>query len=185
MGNFVQTMGNLPIMKFVSTIGWKFHRKSDISRKASIPLTNYFFFSLKFSNYLWTNLTLIKWLGLTILLDEMHSCYWIRRVVGYGEGQYCALHENDGCLCDASHINMEAKYHQVPFPRLLNVTKKFVHRSIAQRGFAPAFQILVLRLFCRTRIFVTLARAFGQNTFGGPSARNKVCRTPCYHTVLT
>ena len=45
MGNFVQTMRNLPIMKFVSTIGWKFHRKSDISRKASIPLTNYFFLS--------------------------------------------------------------------------------------------------------------------------------------------
>ena len=51
-------------------------------------------------------------------------------VVGYGAEQYCAFHENDGSLCDAPHVNIEAKYHQVPFPRLLNVTKHFVDRTM-------------------------------------------------------
>ena len=49
-----------------------------------------------------------------------------------GAEQYCAFHENDCSLCDAPHVNMEAKYHQLPFPLLLNVTKHFADRSIGQ-----------------------------------------------------
>ena len=116
-GQFCWNDGKPPNNEICLHNGWNFHRKSGILRKAIVFHNN--------PGQLWFFGT--KWF----------SGPRMRRVE-----QYCAFYKNDSSLCDAAHVNIEAKYHQVPFPLLLNVTKHFVNRSIGQWGFATAFQTL-------------------------------------------